>query len=101
MGIDGPLAGFSCWAWDFDNDGYLDIFATSFNPPLGDIVKGMTTGYSPSCFPNRLYRNMGGKGFKDVTGGSWTRHGLRRDGQQPLRLSTTTATWTCTSALAN
>jgi hypothetical protein len=67
MGIDGPLAGFSCWAWDYDNDGYPDIFATSFNHTLGDIVKGLTTGEPHNCFPNRLYRNMGGKRFKDVT----------------------------------
>src|SRR5262249_2821785 len=30
MGINGPTKfGFSCWAFDFDNDGYLDLFATS------------------------------------------------------------------------
>jgi len=66
MGIDGPKGGFSCWAWDFDNDGYLDIFATSYNHTLGDIVKGMM-GQPKQCYPNKLYRNMGGKGFKDVT----------------------------------
>ena len=31
MGIDGPAVGFSCWAWDYDNDGWLDIFATSYD----------------------------------------------------------------------
>jgi hypothetical protein len=67
MGIDGPRAGFSCWAWDYDNDGYLDIFATSFNHTLGEIVKGLTTGEPHQCFSNRLYRNLGGKGFQDVT----------------------------------
>ncbi len=30
MGITGPKYGFSCWAFDYDNDGWLDIFATSF-----------------------------------------------------------------------
>src|SRR5207302_801263 len=29
MGITGPPSGFSCWAFDYDNDGWLDIFATS------------------------------------------------------------------------
>jgi hypothetical protein len=66
MGIDGPKTGFSCWAWDFDNDGYLDIFATSYSVTLGDVVKGMM-GQPHRCFSNKLYRNMGGKGFKDVT----------------------------------
>ncbi len=31
MGIDGPHVGFSCWAWDYDNDGWLDIFATCYD----------------------------------------------------------------------
>jgi hypothetical protein len=66
MGIDGPKSGFSCWAWDFDNDGYLDIFATSYNRTLPDIVKGLI-GQPHSSYSNKLYRNMGGKGFKDVT----------------------------------
>ncbi|OWK37772.1 CRTAC1 family protein [Fimbriiglobus ruber] len=66
MGIDGPKEGFSCWAWDFDNDGYLDIFATSYNRTLADVVKGLI-GQPHSRYPNKLYRNLGGKGFQDVT----------------------------------
>ena len=33
--------GFACWAWDYDNDGWLDIFAASFDRDLTSIVKGM------------------------------------------------------------
>jgi hypothetical protein len=66
MGIDGPKSGFSCWAWDFDNDGWLDIFATSYSRTVGDVVKGMI-GQPHSRSSNKLYRNLGGKGFKDVT----------------------------------
>jgi hypothetical protein len=66
MGIDGPKGGFSCWAWDFDNDGYLDIFATSYDRTLGDVVKGLT-GQPHARNSNRLFRNLGGKGFQDVT----------------------------------
>jgi hypothetical protein len=66
LGIDGPALGFSCWAWDYDNDGWLDIFATSFDQSLGDIVKGMT-GQPHERHSNRLYRNLQGKGFKNVT----------------------------------
>ena len=40
MGIDGPKQGFSCWAWDYDNDGWLDIFATCYDHSLADVVKG-------------------------------------------------------------
>jgi hypothetical protein len=66
MGITGPEVGFSCWAWDFDNDGWLDIFAASRNPNLGDVVRGLG-GRSGDRQQNKLYRNVGGKGFQDVT----------------------------------
>lgn len=66
MGIDGPRFGFSCWSWDFDNDGWLDIFATSYDRTLGDVVLGLV-GKPNSASPNRLFRNLEGKGFEDVT----------------------------------
>ncbi len=31
LGVQGPLNGFAAWFWDFDNDGMLDIFASSYN----------------------------------------------------------------------
>jgi hypothetical protein len=66
MGIDGPNSGFSCWTWDFDNDGWLDIFATCFDRTLEDVVKGLL-GQPHSRHSNRLYRNLKGKGFEDIT----------------------------------
>ena len=65
-GIRGPRHGFSCWAWDFDNDGWLDIFATSYDRSVADVVKGML-GQPHSRFSNRLYRNHGDGSFDDVT----------------------------------
>jgi FG-GAP-like repeat/ASPIC and UnbV len=66
MGIDGPRSGFSCWTWDYDNDGWLDIFATCFDRTLADVVKGLI-GESHGRYSNRLYRNLKGKGFENVT----------------------------------
>ncbi len=66
MGIDGPVKGFSCWAFDYDNDGFPDIFATCYERTLEDVVKGIE-GKAHSLHSNKLYRNMAGKGFKDVT----------------------------------
>jgi hypothetical protein len=66
MKIDGPKVGFACWSWDYDNDGWLDIFATCYEYPLDDIVLGLI-GKPHKCESNRLYRNLGGKGFQDVT----------------------------------
>jgi hypothetical protein len=66
MGIDGPRMGFSCWAWDYDNDGYLDLFATSYDRSVEDVVRGLL-GQPHNRHTGRLYRNLGGKGFRDVT----------------------------------
>ena len=66
MGIDGPKQGLSCWAFDYDNDGFIDIFATSFDRSVEDVVKGLLGG-PHARDPNRLYRNLGGKRFADVT----------------------------------
>jgi hypothetical protein len=66
MGIDGPHRGFPCWAWDYDNDGWLDIFATCYDYTLGDIAKGLA-GLPHKSLSNRLFRNLGGKRFEDKT----------------------------------
>src|SRR5438309_9942133 len=66
MGIAGPVMGFSCWAWDYDNDGWLDLFATSYDRTLADVVRGML-GQPHGRQSNRLYRNREGKGFVDMT----------------------------------
>jgi len=66
MGINGPEVGFSCWTWDYNNDGWLDIFATCYERTVADVVKGLT-GKPHSLNSNRLYRNRKGQGFDDVT----------------------------------
>jgi ASPIC and UnbV/FG-GAP-like repeat len=66
MGITGPPSALACWAWDYDNDGFLDIFAPCYDRSMEAVVKGMA-GEPFTYGKNRVYRNMGGKGFKDVT----------------------------------
>ncbi len=65
-GIDGPHQGFSCWAWDFDNDGWLDIFATSTDRSLTDVVRGLV-GEPHNLHYGRLYRNRNGERFEEMT----------------------------------
>jgi hypothetical protein len=65
-GIDGPMMGFSCWAWDYDNDGWLDIFATCYDRTLGDVVKGLL-GRPHERSSNRLFHNVRGERFEDAT----------------------------------
>jgi hypothetical protein len=66
MGIDGPAHGFSCWVWDYDNDGWLDIFATCYDRSLGEVVKGLM-GQPHRMNSNKLFRNLKGKSFEDKT----------------------------------
>ena len=65
MNIGGPVHGFSCWTWDYDNDGWLDIFATCYDRSLGDVVNGLL-GRPHNRYSNRLYHNNKGKNFRDV-----------------------------------
>lgn len=61
-----PIRSFSCWFFDYDNDGLLDIFVAGFQGTLNDIVRSRlgkpTGGERP-----RLYHNEGKAGFRDVT----------------------------------
>jgi FG-GAP-like repeat/ASPIC and UnbV len=66
MGIDGPVVGFSCWAWDYDNDGWLDLFATSFDHSTSDVVNGMR-GKPHRRSSNRLWHNVHGERFENTT----------------------------------
>jgi hypothetical protein len=66
MGIDGPQLGFACWAFDYDNDGWPDIFATCYDYPQKDVIRGLQ-GLPHGSKSNRLYRNLEGRGFKNVT----------------------------------
>src|SRR5438445_335838 len=68
MGITGPYGGFSCWAFDYDNDGWLDIFATCYERPLDDAASDVLGQPARSARDvTRLYRNLGGKRFVDVS----------------------------------
>jgi tetratricopeptide (TPR) repeat protein len=65
LGVTEPFDSFSCWFWDYDNDGRLDIFVAGFSAKLGDIVADMLGRPARGERP-RLYRNLGPDGFKDV-----------------------------------
>jgi hypothetical protein len=66
LSVTRPHTGFSCWFWDYDNDGWLDLFVNSFDRTLTDVVKSHL-GLPHQMQTCRLYRNLGGKGFEDVT----------------------------------
>jgi hypothetical protein len=57
----------SCWFWDYDNDGKLDIFFTEFRSrPAEFVAAALGQPVEDANFP-RLYRNLGAKGFREVT----------------------------------
>jgi ASPIC and UnbV/FG-GAP-like repeat len=68
MGINGPYRGFPCWAWDYDNDGFLDMNLGTCDPNLATLV------------PNRMFKNIAGERFADVTYTSGTGHLQKRHG---------------------
>jgi hypothetical protein len=69
-GVSGSGAGFPCWFFDYDNDGWLDILAASFlngNDSLDPFVReylGQPAGDVPKM---KLYRNRRNGTFEDVS----------------------------------
>ena len=73
LGVDLPLMSFATWFFDYDNDGWLDLFVASFVPSVTEVVRGVM-GLPPQAETMRLYRNNRRGGFQDVT----TSSGLAR-----------------------
>jgi hypothetical protein len=70
LGVSKPLMSFPTWFFDFDNDGWLDLFVASFVPSVTEVARGFL-GLPQQAETMKLYRNQnmpGGKGgFQDVT----------------------------------
>ncbi len=60
-----PLTGWSLGMYDFDNDGWKDLFFGLSHLAQLDRYLG-----SDSALPNRVFRNVGGKRFEDVSAGA-------------------------------
>lgn len=67
LGVTGPMHGFACWFWDYDNDGMLDIYVNDYSSTLAEFVAVSLN--MPLETPSRpcLYRNLGKEGFRNVT----------------------------------
>lgn len=66
-GVTEPFRSFSCWFWDYDNDGWLDLMVTGYAiQDTGDVAADYL-GRPHGAERPRLYRNRGDGTFDDVT----------------------------------
>ena len=66
LGIIGPIQATSCWFWDFDNDGRLDLFVNDAVGTFSEMVESRVPGAPPSPQRAFLYRNLGEEGFVEI-----------------------------------
>ncbi|MEK7830861.1 MAG: CRTAC1 family protein, partial [Acidobacteriota bacterium] len=66
LGVSKPLMSFPTWFFDYDNDGWLDLFVASFVPSVTEVARGFL-GLPPQAETMKLYRNNTKGGFEDVT----------------------------------
>ena len=65
-GVPGPGHGFATWFFDYDNDGWPDLFATSYFTSVDESVRTYL-GLAHNAAGLKLYRNLGDGSFRDVT----------------------------------
>ena len=66
LGVEEPVESFATWFWDYDNDGWLDLFVAGYGYRIGDVAADYL-GLPNRGARLRLYRNDGTGGFDDVT----------------------------------
>jgi hypothetical protein len=66
-GVAEPLNSFATWFFDYDNDGWLDLFAAGFDESSVDVVATMYLEGHRSEGTPRLYHNNRDGSFRDVT----------------------------------
>ena len=65
-GVPGSGRGFGTWFFDYDNDSWVDLFATSYFMSVDETARTYL-GLPHNATSLKLYRNLGNGTFKDVT----------------------------------
>jgi len=65
--VEGPLRSFPAWFWDYDNDGRLDLFVSSYGG-TAEVLAAHARGVPIEYEAARVYRGIAGGKFRDVTG---------------------------------
>jgi hypothetical protein len=65
-GVPGNNRGFATWFFDYDNDGWPDLFVTSFYPSVDENMRTYL-GLPHNGATLKLYKNLGDGTFRDAT----------------------------------
>ena len=65
-GVPGVGKGFAAWFFDYDNDGWTDLFVTSFYASIEETLETYL-GLPNKAGTMKLYKNLGNGAFRDVT----------------------------------
>jgi hypothetical protein len=65
--VERPLLSFPAWFFDYDNDGWLDLYVSAFTFSLTQVMRSYLGLTVPQDDMPRLYRNTGKGTFEDVT----------------------------------
>ena len=66
LGVVEPINSFGTWFWDFNNDGWLDLFVAGYGLRIADVAADYL-GLPHGGARTRLYKNDGAGRFIDVT----------------------------------
>ena len=65
-GVQDPWASFPAWFFDYDNDGWPDLFVSSYAGSSDEVMRSYL-GLPANAEPLKLYRNLHNGTFKDVS----------------------------------
>ena len=64
--VEKPMLSFAAWFFDYNNDGWLDLFVTSFLQSVTEVARSYLN-LPGEAEPLKLYQNTGTGAFQDVT----------------------------------